>query len=144
MSDFLLNDELASLDPQVFSLTEFESERQARRLIMIPSESTAPKAVRQALASSFTNIYAEGYPRRETRTMSEDQILDFGRQLSTYRRYSDPRYYKGVEYADMVEALARRRCADLFAANGLEPMTFLPMSSHYQALLPTMQFIPLY
>ncbi|MCJ7696558.1 MAG: glycine cleavage system aminomethyltransferase GcvT [Anaerolineaceae bacterium] len=121
MSDFLINDELENLDPQVFSLTEYESERQARRLIMIPSESTAPKAIRQALSSSFTNIYAEGYPRRETRKMSEDQILDYGKQLSTYRRYSDPRYYKGVEYVDMVEALAKRRCADLFAANGLIP-----------------------
>ncbi|HEX7557011.1 MAG TPA: serine hydroxymethyltransferase, partial [Leptolinea sp.] len=32
-----------------------------------------------------------------------------------YRRYADPRYYKGVEYADIIESLARRRCAEAFA-----------------------------
>jgi glycine hydroxymethyltransferase len=39
--------------------------------------------------------------------------------LGTYRRYSNPRFYKGVEYVDVVEALARRRCAEVFAANNL-------------------------
>lgn len=120
MNDFLFTDPLNDLDPQVFSLTEFEAERQARRLIMIPSESTAPIAVRQVIASSFTNIYAEGYPRSETRTMSQDKIMDYAFQIGTYKRYGDPRYYKGVEYVDMVEALAKRRCAELFAANGYE------------------------
>ena len=38
--------------------------------------------------------------------------------MAHYRRNSDPRYYKGVEYADAVEALARRRAAQTFAANG--------------------------
>ncbi len=39
--------------------------------------------------------------------------------LGHFRRYSDPRYYKGVEYADLLEALARRRCAEAFASNGV-------------------------
>jgi glycine hydroxymethyltransferase len=30
-------------------------------------------------------------------------------------RYGDLRYYMGVEYADVAEALARRRCAKAFA-----------------------------
>jgi glycine hydroxymethyltransferase len=51
--------------------------------------------------------------------MTEAEILDYETRLSSFRRYSDPRYYKGVEYADIVEALARRRCAELFAANGV-------------------------
>jgi len=50
--------------------------------------------------------------------MSADEILDYPTRLAHYRRYSDPRYYKGVEYADALEALARRRCAEVFAANG--------------------------
>jgi len=75
--------------------------------------------VRDLLGSSFTNIYAEGYPRPETRWQTEEEILDYTKSLGTYRRYSDPRYYKGVEYVDIVEALARRRCAEAFAANGL-------------------------
>ncbi len=119
MTDFLVTESLQSLDPDVASITQLEAERQARRLIMIPSESTAPLAVRELLASSFTNIYAEGYPRPDSRTMDEDQIMDYERQLTVYRRYSDPRYYKGVEYADIIEALARRRCTELFADNGL-------------------------
>lgn len=53
--------------------------------------------------------------------MSEQEILDLETRLAHYRRYSDPRYYKGVEYADAVEALARRRCAQAFAANGVAP-----------------------
>jgi glycine hydroxymethyltransferase len=118
MKDFLFRGSLAELDAAVYELTRLEAERQARKLILIPSESQAPLAVREALASAFQNIYAEGYPDEETRWMSEDEILDYPQRLAHYRRYSDPRYYKGVEYADLIEALARRRCAEAFAANG--------------------------
>src|SRR5512142_2371956 len=121
MSDFLFRGSLEKLDPDVYELTQLEAERQARKLILIPSESTAPMAVREALASAFQNIYAEGYPDEETRWMSEEEILDFSARLAHYRRYGDPRYYKGVEYADAVEALARRRAAEAFAANGVTP-----------------------
>ncbi len=119
MHDFDHQKDLETLDPGLFKLIRLEDERQERRLIMIPSESSAPQAVRETLGSSFTNIYAEGYPRSETRRFSEEEILDYPQMLGTYRRYSDPRYYKGVEYVDVVEALARRRCAEAFAANGL-------------------------
>lgn len=119
MPDFLFRGTLRDLDPDVHELTQLELERQYRRLILIPSESTAPIAVREALSSAFHNIYAEGYPDEDTRWMSEAQILDYEHRLAHYRRYSDPRYYKGVEYADAVEALARRRVAKTFAANGV-------------------------
>ncbi|HXF86394.1 MAG TPA: glycine cleavage system aminomethyltransferase GcvT [Anaerolineales bacterium] len=118
MTDYLFRGKLADLDPDVFELTQLEQERQARKLILIPSESSAPLAVREALASAFQNIYAEGYPDEETRWMTEEEILDYPARLTHYRRFSDPRYYKGVEYADIVEALARRRAAEVFAANG--------------------------
>ncbi|MFN3741313.1 MAG: glycine cleavage system aminomethyltransferase GcvT [Anaerolineales bacterium] len=118
MNDFLFRGSLAELDAAVYELAMLEAERQTRKLILIPSESQAPLAVREALASAFQNIYAEGYPDEETRWMSEDEILDYPQRLAHYRRYSDPRYYKGVEYADLIEALARRRCAEAFAANG--------------------------
>ncbi|HZK17036.1 MAG: serine hydroxymethyltransferase [Anaerolineaceae bacterium] len=121
MSDYLFEKRVEDYDPNVKSLVDFETERQARRLIMIPSESIAPKAVRDLLASPFTNIYAEGYPRPETRYQDEATIMDYAYQLGRYRRHSDGRYYKGVEYVDMVEALARRRAAELFAANNLIP-----------------------
>lgn len=119
MSDFLFRGNLAKLDPDVYELTQLEQERQARKLILIASESTAPLAVREALSSAFQNIYAEGYPDEETRWMDDEEILDYPMRLAEYRRNSDPRYYKGVEYADVVEALARRRAAQTFAANGV-------------------------
>jgi len=118
MTDFLFRGKLADLDPDVFELTQLEQERQARKLILIPSESQAPHAVREALGSAFQNIYAEGYPDEEMRWMTEEEILDYPARLSHYRRSGDPRYYKGVEYADLVESLARRRAAQAFAANG--------------------------
>jgi glycine hydroxymethyltransferase len=119
MSDYLIRGSFADLDADLDELIQLEAERQYRKLILIPSESTAPIAVRQTLASAFHNIYAEGYPDEATRWMSEAELLDYDAQLGHYRRYSDPRYYKGVEYANILEALARRRCAETFATNGV-------------------------
>jgi len=113
--DYLFRGELAELDPDVAELIRHETARQARYLILIPSESSVPEAVREALSSAFHNIYAEGYPLDETRTMSQADILDYNERLPEYRRFADKRYYKGTEYADVVEALARRRAAELFA-----------------------------
>ena len=44
MTDFLFRGKLAEVDPAVYELIHLETERQSRKLIMIPSESTAPKA----------------------------------------------------------------------------------------------------
>jgi hypothetical protein len=81
MKDFLFRGDLEHIDPAVYELTQLEAERQVRKLIMIPSESQAPLAVRDALSSAFQNIYAEGYPREETRWMSEAEIVDFPARL---------------------------------------------------------------
>ncbi len=145
MTDFLFKKSVADYDQHMAELVEFENERQARRLIMIPSESMAPLAVRELLGSSFQNIYAEGYPRPETRYQDEETIMDYAYQLGRYRRHSDPRYYKGVEYIDMLEALARRRAAELFAANNhsaddlwvnVQPLSGAPANTAvYTALL---------
>jgi glycine hydroxymethyltransferase len=121
MSDFLFRGTLADLDPEVYKLTQLEAERQARKLILIPSESQAPLAVREAMGSAFQNIYAEGYPEDTWRKMDDGDLLDYGSRLNEYRRYGDPRYYKGVEYADIVESLAISRARHAFAANGVKP-----------------------
>ncbi len=71
MPDYLFRGKLAELDPEVQELTQLESERQARKLILIASETSSPLAVREALASSFQNLYAEGYPDEDTRWMTE-------------------------------------------------------------------------
>ncbi|MGD8751268.1 MAG: serine hydroxymethyltransferase, partial [Anaerolineales bacterium] len=121
MDDFLFRQDLVELDEDLEELLNIEAERQYRKLILIPSESTVPLAIRKTLSSAFHNIYAEGYPPESTRKLDDKEIFDYESRLSEYRRYSDPRYYKGVEYADLIEALARRRCAETFAANGFSP-----------------------
>jgi glycine hydroxymethyltransferase len=121
MTDFLVRGSLADLDPDVYQLTQLEAQRQARKLILIASESQAPLAVRDAMGSAFQNIYAEGYPEETWRKMSEEDLLDYDMRLADYRRNGDPRYYKGVEYADIVESLAITRARELFAANGITP-----------------------
>jgi len=118
--DFLFRGDLGAIDPAVAELINHETARQIRKLILIASESTVPEAVREALMSPLHNLYAEGYPDPRTRTQTEEQILDYDEQLGYYRRYSDPRYYKGVEYADIIEALARRRCAECFATDQVD------------------------
>lgn len=119
--DFIFHGSVADLDPQLDHLLALEDERQASTIILIASESESPTAVSEAMGSSFGNIYAEGYPREESRQQTEAEILDIEMELARYRRYGDPRYYKGVEYADVLEALTRRRAAELFAANGVSP-----------------------
>lgn len=113
--DFLFRGDIESLDPYVAHLIEGEAERQARKLIMIPSESYAPAAVRQALGSVFNNVYAEGYPSARAMRETEALLSDDEYQRSYYRRYSDRRFYKGVDYVDIVESLAARRIAQCFA-----------------------------
>jgi len=120
MLNFFRND-LDALDPAVAGLIDYEAERQARKLILIPSESQAPAAVRQALGSVFQNIYAEGYPDPTVHGAPEAAVLDYEVQLARYRRYSDRRYYKGVEYVDVLESLAQRRAAEAFATDSVPP-----------------------
>ncbi len=144
-SDYLFRGGIDELDPAVAKLIRRETERQQEKLILIPSESTVPYAVRHALSSAFHNIYAEGYPLESTRAMSQSDILDYQQRLPEFRRKADLRYYKGTEYANMVESLARRRAAELFAANGcsadqlfvnVQPLSGAPANSAaYTALL---------
>ncbi|MCI0711867.1 MAG: glycine cleavage system aminomethyltransferase GcvT [Chloroflexi bacterium] len=115
MDDFLFRGPLADIDPDVAALIDLEAVRQARRLIMIPSESTVPQAIRDVVGSVFHNIYAEGYPPSDWRWLSEGEILDIDARLAELRRLGGSRYYQGTELADIVESLARRRVAERFA-----------------------------
>jgi len=109
-----LGADISLIDPDVEAIIAFEEERQARKLIMIPSESMAPKAVRGALGSVFNNVYAEGYPPLRMTRDDEKMLLDVPHQLAYYRRYADRRFYKGVDYVDFLETLAQRRAAACF------------------------------
>ncbi len=113
--DAFLGADLGVVDSDIDTIIDLEEERQARKLIMIPSESMAPLAVRQALGSVFNNVYAEGYPPLRMTRDDENLLLDYPHQLAYYRRYADRRFYKGVDYVHFVETLAQRRAALIFA-----------------------------
>jgi glycine cleavage system T protein len=119
--DFLIRSTISDVDPDIDLIIGLEEERQARRLILIPSESFASLPVRQALSSVFTNVYAEGYPPPRMTRDDEELLLDFDHQLAYYRRYADRRFYKGCDYVHFVETLARRRCAECFATEEIGP-----------------------
>ena len=143
--DFLFRGSVEELDAEVAELIRHETARQQEKLILIPSESTVPFAVRSAISSSFHNLYAEGYPLDNSRKMTQSEILDYEQRLPEFRRNADQRYYKGTEYANILEALARRRTAELFASNGLgaddlyvnvQPLSGAPANNAvYSALL---------
>ncbi len=114
-ADLALDRAVADVDPLVADLIEREHARQRDKLILIPSESLTPKPVRDALASPFTSIYAEGYAAAAMIREQEAALGDLDRQLARTRRYGDRRYYQGNEFSNLVEALAQRRCADRFA-----------------------------
>ncbi len=77
-------------DPELFTALDGEENRQAEGLELIPSENYVSRAVKEAMASSLTNKYAEGYPGK--------------------------RYYGGQEFTDAVETLAIERAKKLFGA----------------------------
>ena len=77
-------------DPEVYNAVVGEDKRQAEGLELIPSENYVSRAVKEAMASSLTNKYSEGYPGR--------------------------RYYGGQEFTDKVEVLAIERAKKLFGA----------------------------
>lgn len=81
---------LKELDPAVFEAIEKETNRQQTHLELIASENFTLPAVMQAMGSTLTNKYAEGYPAK--------------------------RYYGGCEFVDVVEQLAIDRAKQLFGA----------------------------
>jgi glycine hydroxymethyltransferase len=84
------NQRLADVDPQIERLIRAETRRQAEGLELIASENFVSPAVLEALGSTLTNKYAEGYPGK--------------------------RYYGGCEVVDQVEQLAIDRAKELFGA----------------------------
>ena len=108
---------LLDADPQVAALVTAEERRQREKIVLIPSESLTPPAVREALSSVLTSVYAEGYPRKVMMKLSSERLADLDEQLASYRRYADRRFYKGAEIANLVESLAARRAAECFATD---------------------------
>jgi glycine hydroxymethyltransferase len=84
---------LAQVDPDIARLVHEETERQEEGLELIASENFVSPAVMEAVGSTLTNKYAEGYPGR--------------------------RYYGGCEVVDKVEELAIARAKELFGADAV-------------------------
>ena len=95
-------DAVRSVDREVADLLVAENDRQQTTICLIPSENYASAAVRQALSSSLTNKYAEGYPHVWT---------DGGRVEK------NGRYYQGQANTNAIERLAIRRTLELFTAD---------------------------
>lgn len=110
---------LEAIDPRIAHWIAAENERQKQKLILIASESICPAPVREAVASTLANLYAEGYPSSRMSVWERDSLGWDARHLSYYRRYGDRRYYKGCEYVNFIEAEAIRRVAELFATESV-------------------------
>src|SRR5947209_7451099 len=81
---------LDQLDPEIADLLGRETERQRNQIELIASENFTWPAIMEAIGSTPTNKYAEGYPGK--------------------------RYYGGCEVVDEIEQLAIDRAKDLFGA----------------------------
>lgn len=79
---------LQTIDSEVYSSIQKETQRQKYGLEMIASENYTSQAVMEAQGSILTNKYAEGYPGK--------------------------RYYGGCQFIDEIEALAIERLKKLF------------------------------
>ncbi|MDP8259345.1 MAG: serine hydroxymethyltransferase [Candidatus Aadella gelida] len=77
-------------DPEIFNAILNETKRQKDGIELIASENFASRAVMDAVSSSMTNKYAEGYPHA--------------------------RYYGGCEFVDQAEEMAIERAKKLFDA----------------------------
>ena len=82
---------LKEQDSIIEQLIQKETKRQADHLEMIASENFVSPAVLEAMGSTLTNKYAEGYPGK--------------------------RYYSGCEVVDEVESIAIDRAKKIFGAN---------------------------
>jgi glycine hydroxymethyltransferase len=82
---------LDQLDPEIAELLGRELERQRNQIELIASENFTWPAIMEAVGSTPTNKYAEGYPGK--------------------------RYYGGCEVVDEIEQLAIDRAKELFGAD---------------------------
>lgn len=78
-------------DSEIFDAIQDEMNRQENTIELIASENFTSKAVMEAMGSTLTNKYAEGYPSK--------------------------RYYGGCEFVDVVENIARDRLKEIFGAD---------------------------
>jgi glycine hydroxymethyltransferase len=86
----LTTEGLEQVDPEIAQLLTRETERQRNQIELIASENFTWPSIMEAIGSTPTNKYAEGYPGK--------------------------RYYGGCEIIDEIEQLAIDRAKELFGA----------------------------
>ncbi|MBI5529959.1 MAG: serine hydroxymethyltransferase [Candidatus Doudnabacteria bacterium] len=99
-------------DPAVYEIMKREEQRQKEGIELIASENYVSRAVLEAMGSTLTNKYSEGYPGK--------------------------RYYGGNEIIDQVESLAVERAKQLFNAEhvNVQPLSGSPANlAVYMGLL---------
>lgn len=101
--------QVAETDPAVHACLMAEWKRQEEGIELIASENQTSEAVMQAMGSTLTNKYAEGYPGR--------------------------RYYGGCEVVDEVENLAKDRLKEVFQAYGANVQCSSGSQANQAALL---------
>lgn len=82
---------LKLVDEEIFAAINGETQRQRDHVELIASENFVSEAVLEAMGSTPTNKYSEGYPGK--------------------------RYYAGCEWIDKIENIARDRLCQLFGAD---------------------------
>ena len=85
-----LYENVKQFDPEIYDALMKEANRQEEHIELIASENFVSPAVLEAVGSTLTNKYAEGYPSK--------------------------RYYGGCEFVDVAEQLAIDRAKKLFGA----------------------------
>ena len=88
---------LKRIDPEIYSITKREEERQGEGMELIASENYVSRAVLEAMGSVFNNKYSEGYPGK--------------------------RYYAGNEIVDEMERLCIDRAKKLFGCEHVNVQT---------------------
>lgn len=104
---------LEDQDPDIARLIADETARQQDGLTLIPSENHTSRAVLEALATVFSDKYAEGYPGR--------------------------RYYAGNEVADRLESLVQDRAKRLFGVPCVNVQPYSGSPANFAVYLATME-----
>ena len=107
--------DLKEADSLVYNLLENEQKRQEGKLLLNAATSITPKSIREIQGSLFDNIDAEGYIPDYMQEENLEDLEDINKQIELYSKYKDDRFNKCCEYANIVEALAQKRLAKVYA-----------------------------
>jgi len=111
----ILEKDLKNIDPLMAELVERELSRQKKKLHLNAAISILPQSVSEIQGSVFNNVDAEGYGPEYIENATLEELEDIEQQLKLYENYKDERCNKCCEFANIVEGLAQKRLARVFA-----------------------------